>query len=179
MTFDIDNLDISALEARAKITKITKTDISSPETTTVVTSEQVNKTLTYIHKATGSKHTEDTVLVTCGMLQKGGTSKNMKPTSYFEIGDIKLTKNILNKACEENKITPRQLARAMANRIHFVAVTLSLPGNQAKNFSLKYSDATLEERYWASDFQTFNPNCPQRVKDWLVENYKSRFTKTN
>ena len=48
-------------------------------------------------------------------------------------------------------------------------------GNLARSMRLDLSRVTIEEAIWASDFQTYNPNCPTRVKNWLVKNYRARF----
>jgi hypothetical protein len=29
--------------------------------------------------------------------------------------------------------------------------------------------------YWCSNFQTTNPNCPEKVRNWLLKNFKERF----
>jgi hypothetical protein len=48
-------------------------------------------------------------------------------------------------------------------------------GNLARTMKLEMKNVTHEEAVWASDFQTYNPECPDRVRNWLVKNYRSRF----
>ena len=36
---------------------------------------------------------------------------------------------------------------------------------------------TYTEKVWCSNFQTQNPNCPENIKKWLVENFRSRFNR--
>lgn len=40
---------------------------------------------------------------------------------------------------------------------------------------LELGNVTKEEAVWASDFNTYNDNCPERVKNWLLKNYRKRF----
>ena len=50
-------------------------------------------------------------------------------------------------------------------------------GNLSRTIKLELKNLSKEDLVWASDFQTYNPNCPSRVKNWLVKNYKERFRK--
>ncbi len=47
--------------------------------------------------------------------------------------------------------------------------------NLAKTMKLEVKNVTQEKALWASDFQTYNENCPSRVRNWLVKNYRARF----
>lgn len=50
-------------------------------------------------------------------------------------------------------------------------------GNLAKTMKMEVSDLSREDAVWASDFQTYNENCPEKVKNWLIKNYRQRFRK--
>ncbi len=40
---------------------------------------------------------------------------------------------------------------------------------------LEILDVSKDEAIWASDFQTYNPKCPEWVRNWLINNYRKRF----
>jgi hypothetical protein len=112
------------------------------------------------------------------ILQKGGTSKRMSGSQEAVYGDQSITLSSIREACKNNKITVRQLARTLREQIIDVMKTLDDPdleGNLARKFARAHPDATQEEKYWASDFQTDNPECPDRVREWLIADYTERF----
>lgn len=115
---------------------------------------------------------------TCMLLQRGATSPRMKDEITSIFANAKITKNHVQKGCQKAGITPRQLARYLANVIFTVCNAYSIEGNQAKNFSIEHPDALRDEKIWASDFQTFNDKCPLRVKEFLRYNYQKRFGPT-
>jgi hypothetical protein len=53
--------------------------------------------------------------------------------------------------------------------------------SKAKSYKLKYPNASREELYYVSDFQTFAdlPEMPDRVREWLLTNFKDRFVDNN
>lgn len=111
----------------------------------------------------------------CNLLQRGGTSPRMNPESTITVGEITIKKSHITKACEKYRITPRQLARSMAQIIAAYCITHQIPGNQSKGYRLYNIAATPQQLAYASDFQTNNPNCPPEVKEWLIQNFNSRF----
>lgn len=172
-TFDINSIDMNGITSklRASTSAPKLSNISS----NVTDPASINNIMDDINKAISSADSDETFTAVCCLLQKGGTSKQMNQSSSFEYGTVKVTKKVLNDACTKFKTTPRQLARALAPQIIDLAIAISLPGNQSKNFRLDYTDASQDELAWASDFQTFNENCPERVRNWLIKNYQTRF----
>lgn len=79
------------------------------------------------------------------------------------------------------KIKVRQFARGLKERIIRLMIMIGeanyIPGNLSRTMKLEMTKVTHIEALWASDFQTYNPECPTRVRNWLVKNYRSRFRK--
>ena len=129
--------------------------------------------------------TEDTFAMITGLVQIGGSNKveKSKKNVTFEMGKMKLASSELleciNKATTEtrkkNTYTIRQFCRTMANEIAEFASVMSLEGDLTQKMRLDISDLSLEDAIWCSNFQTRNPNCPEKVKQWLVSNYKQHF----
>lgn len=89
-----------------------------------------------------------------------------------------VTVDSIRKACRQEKITVRQFARGIKDKIITIMNTLgdqAPEGNLARSMRLDLARVTSEEAVWASDFQTYNSECPTRVRNWLVKNYRSRF----
>lgn len=116
------------------------------------------------------------------IIQKGGTSRRASSQQEVTYGSARMTLGEIRDMCNGHKMTVRQLARACRDEIYEMIKGLDdekLGGNLAKRFEREYPDATLEEKMWASDFQTDNPNCPERVRRWLINDYERRFSKQN
>jgi hypothetical protein len=67
----------------------------------------------------------------------------------------------------------------MAALIARISFELNIPGNQSKSYRLDHVQENISPDHfiWASDFLTFNPDCPLPVKEWLTNNFKARFNK--
>ena len=120
-----------------------------------------------------------TVALIAGLTQNGGTNKGAGSSAKFTFEDKTLTAQELThyiKKVQENG-TIRQLARAMADDIAAVAIKLGIEGDLANQMRYDYPDLTHEEAVWCSNFQTTNINCPDRVRNWLVDNYRKRFNR--
>lgn len=117
----------------------------------------------------------------CELLQKGAVSPKFDKSRKAELFEGSLTAgNILDTLRDvDRSLTPRKLARALRNEILEISIAWSIPGNLSKKYSQAYPDATIAELVWASDFHTFSddPNMPDSVKNWLIDNYTSRFEK--
>lgn len=170
---DFTNIPINDLIKSAKAVESNLHTINS----NIADPSTAKKVLLDIHKKIDSKDANETIIATCGLLQKGGTSKAMNNSSSFTHGNAKVTKQVLHDSCQKYKITARQLARTLASQIAEISISISLPGNQSKSYRLSNPDATPDELAWASDFQTFNSNCPEKVRNFLISNYVSRFSK--
>ena len=65
----------------------------------------------------------------------------------------------------------------MADEIAEVSLELEIEGDLANQMRYDYSDITLEEAVWCSNFQTTNTHGSDRVRNWLVDNYRKRFNR--
>ena len=173
--FDFDNLDVNELKTFAQSNKSTSTTTASVSEN-IPNNVIVAKVLTEIHSKTGNTEKKETVVAVSYLLQRGATSPKMQDAATFTYNSSTVTKAMINTACRNSKITPRQLARAMADTIGTLAVELNWQGNQAKNYKMDNPGADDIELAYASDFQTFNPNCPTDVRNWLIKNFRDRFT---
>lgn len=117
----------------------------------------------------------------CELLQKGAVSPKFDKSRKSELFAGNLTAGTILDSLKDvdRGLTPRKLARALRSEILEISQTWSIPGNLSKKYSQTHPDATINELVWASDFHTFSddPNMPEEVRDWLIENYTSRFDK--
>jgi hypothetical protein len=83
----------------------------------------------------------------------------------------------LRNACKTAGITVRKLARGIRDDVIKVAMKHGIEGNLSKNYKLENPNFDPQDLIWVSDFQTFseNPAMPENVRQWLLENYRSRF----
>lgn len=116
------------------------------------------------------------VMVT-GLVQRGGSNRNAGPNATYELNGKTLNANELQNIIHriDKSATIRQFCRAMANDIADIAMIIEEEGDLAKQMKIQHSDLSMEEAAWCSNFQTKNPRCPKRTKEWLVENYNKRF----
>lgn len=122
---------------------------------------------------------EGTLIMVAGLMQSGATSKKQFAKNAEEWGGARITIGMLRNACSNHKTTVRQLARGMANDIIEVMKGMgeyAQGGNLSKRYQAEFPEATIEQLIWVSDFQTFNPECPEEVKKWLTNDYHSRFS---
>lgn len=143
----------------------------------IVDKATVNRVINDLHSECSGRSPTETFAAICILLQKGGTSKGMNANSSITIGDSKITKGNLHRICINYKITPRQLARTLADHIHKISAHFNIPGNQARNFKIEFPNSSIEDLTWASDFQTFNESYSSYIREWLIRNYQSRFNK--
>jgi len=122
--------------------------------------------------------TEVLILIT-GLLQKGGSNRSAGNSIKYEFDGESLTAQELQGIITETQknATNRQLARTLADEIAEIAVCLGIEGDLANQMRYEIPDITSDEAAWCSNFQTQNTNCPDRVRNWLVNNYKSRFNR--
>lgn len=120
---------------------------------------------------------ETTLAIITGLVQNGGSNKNAGLNTTYEINGINLNSNEFNNIINQIQkgTTIRQFCRTMADEIAMVALAIEENGDLTKQMILDHPELTLEDAIWCSNFQTKNPNCPKKVKDWLVLNYSKRF----
>jgi len=169
---DLNNIDMNDLKAHAQ--SIGRSS-SGSVMENVPEGKVVNLVLNDIVKVSKSTEPKDVLLGVANILQKGGTSPKMPQNTKVVFGNTTITKAMIADSCKKNNITPRQLARGMADIIGEIATELNWPGNQAKNYKLENPHATANEIAYAADFQSFNSNAPEGVRNWLAANFKERF----
>jgi hypothetical protein len=177
---DINNINYEGIEDVKQQGQPIISNLSENAASVETANKVVNGILTKANVDSKSQTSINAGLsATCILLQKGATSPRMSDSSSITIGGITVTKAMISDNCRKFKITPRQLARAMSSVIHRICLYRNIQGNQAKNFFIDNPNATPEEMVWASDFQTFNPDCPENVRRWLTFNFKQRFGKAS
>jgi len=121
--------------------------------------------------------TETTFAVITGLVQTGGSNKNAGPNTNYEISGITLNANEFSNAISSTmkNATIRQFCRTMADEIAMTAQAIEESGDLAKQMILEHPELNNEDAVWCSNFQTKNPKCPKKVRDWLIQNYNKRF----
>ena len=122
---------------------------------------------------------EEALILITGLLQKGGSNKNAANSVKFVYDNSTLSakefKSIIQKI--KKNMTIRQFAKYFANDIAKVSLLLELEGDLSNQMKYEYPNLTMEEAVWCSNFQTTNPNCPPKIRNWLVKNYRNRFNR--
>lgn len=111
------------------------------------------------------------------MCQIGATSPRFADSRIIDDYGCRFTVGSLREACKRNGTTVRKVARFLRNIIIRIAAKFGLEGNLAKAYKLENTEFDIQELIWVADFQTFsdNPAMPEKVRKWLLENYKTRF----
>ena len=118
-------------------------------------------------------------LLVAAVLQLGGSNQKAGNSISYTVNNFTLTSQQLNNIVKKitKSGTNRQLARSISDNIAEIATHLNIPGDLHSQILLEHPDLTNYEKVWCSNFQTQNPNCPERVREWLVNNFKSRFNR--
>lgn len=117
----------------------------------------------------------------CATLQAGGTNSNKRSNVKITLNNVKFESKKINELIRQiTKLSPRQLARFIANDIFMVSKKFNITGNAFVYIQRFHSTLLTElpgsdERYWASDFQLDNPNCDGNVKKALQARYADKF----
>lgn len=129
-------------------------------------------------KLEASQATYNKVLVTLAhMCQRGATSpKYAESITILDYG-VSLKVGDLKFACKKNGITVRKFARGIRGTIIKLAKKFNIEGNLAKSYKLTVQDYDVQDLIWVSDFNTFSddPEIPEHIKEWLLNNFKNRF----
>jgi|AntDeeMinimDraft_5_1070356.scaffolds.fasta_scaffold04846_2 hypothetical protein len=120
---------------------------------------------------------------TFSTLQAGGTNKNKRSNVKININTIlfesKVINNIICKHCKD--FTPRQFAVHFRNEIYHISKRHNITGNAYVSLRRHYShlltEVSPEEKFWASDFQLENPDCPDYIRTALLKRYNDKFIK--
>lgn len=141
---------------------------------------KVNKILLKLASELGV--TDMTSLYSCIaiLIQQGATAPSMPKDTKVVYNGVMVSAGVLRRICATEDVTVRQLARKLKSAIPSIMLSLgdlAPEGNLAKQMRLELKNVTREEAIWASDFQTYNEECPDRVRLWLVKDYKNKFNK--
>lgn len=90
----------------------------------------------------------------------------------MELSDVLQVKNENNL-----KLTLRQFARTYGTAIWRVASHFSIVGDLAKKLGGIDPSIDDNELIWLSNFQMDNNDCPQKIRDILMEHYNLMFKK--
>lgn len=120
----------------------------------------------------------DAMVMIAALCQMGGTNRGGLHQITFTYRGVRMSGLELNLLIKEagKGVTARQFAKTHATVIHSIAEALNIPGDLAKKRELDVARQTQEQAVWCSNFQTKNPDCDKEVRQWLLNNYKSRFS---
>lgn len=120
-----------------------------------------------------------TLILVAAVLQLGGSNQKSGNAVTYNLGEYSLSSQQLNNFIKKvvKNGTNRQLARTIADEIAKIALAINIPGDLHTQMLLEYPNSSDTEKVWCSNFQTQNPNCPENVRKWLVENFRSRFNR--
>lgn len=143
------------------------------------TREDVTKIVNIITENLTITDENVTMILMAGVLQLGGSNQKSGNAVSYHLGEYSLSSQQLNNFIKKitKNGTNRQLARALADEIAEIAIALNIPGDLHNQMLLEFPNLSETEKAWCSNFQTQNPNCPENVRKWLVENFRSRFNK--
>lgn len=115
------------------------------------------------------------------LCQRGATNTNTGSKVQVKLGEKDkaniLRASDLQSACKKHGITVRQMARTMRSEIHQFAKAYKEEGDLTAQYLRDNPDMTEEDKYWCSNFQSENPECPQHIREWLLNDYKRRFNR--
>jgi hypothetical protein len=117
----------------------------------------------------------------CIICQKGGTAKRALGDIYAIIDGKKVTLALIKEVIEKNKwkFTLRQFARSNATFIYKISMKYSIAGDLYKKISRKHQNISQDESYWLSNFQMDNLECPENLRSYIIEHFKSLFPNSN
>jgi len=164
------------IEGIKKIAKFEK-KISKIHVTGLLDHDTIENIIDLIKKTKKLNDYETVWILIAGLLQSGGTNKGTWNSIIFTYDNYFLSAQELQSLIKKVKknATNRQLARTIADQIVEIAIELNISGDLAEQMRYEHPDLSEIEKIWCSNFQTTNPNCPKRVRNWLVFNYKNRF----
>lgn len=137
----------------------------------------VHKIIEETRKKINAKSREEALIIIAGLMQKGGSNKNAVKRIHFTYINLTLSARefevILSKIVKD--VTPWQFAWFIANDLAKVALILEIEGDLSNQIKYEYPSLPLKDLVWCSSFQTTNPRCPSKIRNWLVKNYRNRF----
>jgi hypothetical protein len=175
-----DTTDLKSLVEQAKALTITATT----DNTKMIPSEQINQTLGLVRENYQLADDASALYVTAISLQKGGCNSNKNTNIILTVDEKKIESKIIagfiRQKCKN--ASPRQFARQLANEIFEISKHTKTSGNLKirleKLYTKQWNDIIDPDKdYWASDFQSNNPKCPDGIKFLIRQNYQETFRK--
>lgn len=168
-----DGLDTILAETKVEQRKGSGTGVASPQEV-----DAVVKGLMQAKKIPITQSNYNRVYLTCcQMVQEGATSPKYAGSRLVTDYGVVIKVDDFRASLKSAGLTARKFARGVKDDVIKVAKTHRLEGNLSKSYKLDFPDYDTQDLPWVSDFQTFseNPAIPERVKNWLLENYRNRF----
>jgi|JI91814BRNA_FD_contig_123_69701_length_3523_multi_3_in_0_out_1_1 hypothetical protein len=162
MSFNIENLK--------------KLNVVEPTNAALVSEAESKKLITAV--ASEANVTEDQAALALAIIcQKGGTSKKAQGTIYAIVDGTKIDLNLVRRVMKDRTLnfTLRQFARTLATEIYTICAHFGIEGDLSKKIARNRPEITTDEKYWLSNFQMDNPNCPINVRELLMNHYESLF----
>lgn len=170
------------------VNSLSATNIPEVTAPGIATKEEINNVIQSIaqdsnpslmEEGTLPKENYDRISISiCELSIRGGTSPKFSETAASSYtAPIIITQKQFKNACTKCKTTTRKIARGLRNEALHLARNFKMAGNLSKAYKLKYPQATSEELIWCNDFFTFafDTEMPDQVRDFLIENYNTRF----
>jgi hypothetical protein len=117
------------------------------------------------------------MILISGLVQNGGSNRNATGSVTYSWKDKSLSATELQIATTKvsKNSTTRKFCRTMTDDIYTISEILGEEGDLSKQIRLVFPNITKTETIWCSNFQTTNPRCTDRVRNWLAQNYSNRF----
>jgi hypothetical protein len=150
----------------------------SSRPTAELSKETCTKVLHTIKEKKNLKNINQALILTTGLAQNGGTNRNAGSSISYSAFNKTLNVSDLQSYLRANNLntaTIRQFCRGLANEIAQTAEIIGQDGDLANQMGRDDPNITKAEAAWCSNFQTTNPNCPEKVRHWLLNNFKDRF----
>ena len=116
----------------------------------------------------------------CSTLQAGGTNSSKGSNVIIKLDsyrfESKTINQVLRKVCKD--FTPRQFATYLRNIIFSLSKRYKITGNAYSWLQRVYLGGQNEypdDKYWASDFQINNLQCPDHIRKALMARYNSKY----
>ena len=178
-TFKLNiNYDLTKIvELHHELKKTTKK--SNSKNLNTFTEDEIKKITSLITENLNISNDNITMILIAGVLQLGGSNQKAGNAITYNLGEYSLSSQQLNSFIKKiiKNGTNRQLARTLANEVADIAIALNIPGDLHNQMLLEFPNLSETEKVWCSNFQTQNPNCPENVRKWLVDNFRSRFNR--
>lgn len=131
---------------------------------TKVSNRELESIVKYISKDRQCKDAEAFAALAL-LAQLGLTANRSQDTAKVEINKIQFSVELIRRALKSEKRTFRRLAKTFASEIKEIAQKNGYHGNLVNKIKLHYPYFVIndENKYWLSEFQTENEDCPKEI----------------